>query len=190
MMGGQYHHCESTLFRDAAEFRHWIFRGTFMSKRLQGLVAIAFIALLTIAPIGRSLAQTDAPTPNENSATIIGESEHRHKINRHMDRRILITRLDEKSLLKSRLSLVFGIVNYPEQITVAPGRHYIDVQYTYFNTYSNQKLWLDAEAGKTYIVKKKITGYSVQFWIEEADTGKVIGGIPGGEPDEEAEPKI
>ena len=42
-------------------------------------------------------------------------------------------------------------------------------------------LWLDAEAGKSYIVRKRVEGYGVRFWVEDTATGQTVGGIEPGE---------
>ena len=49
-------------------------------------------------------------------------------------------------------------------------------------TFADGKIWIDCEAGKTYAIRRDIDGYKVRLWAEEEDTGKVVGGIPGGEP--------
>lgn len=71
---------------------------------------------------------------------------------------------------------------YAEMAYVKPGRHYLNLRYTYGPTFADGRVWFDAEAGKTYIIHRKATGYQIAFWMEELGTGKVVGGIPGGEP--------
>ena len=78
---------------------------------------------------------------------------------------------------------------YAEYAWVTPGRHYLDLHYTYMNSFAWGQVWFDAEAGKTYVIRKQITGYSVRFWVEEEETGKLAGGIPGGEPENQRLPE-
>ncbi len=41
--------------------------------------------------------------------------------------------------------------------------------------YANALLTLDAKAESKYIVRKLIVGGSIRFWIEDMDTGEVVG---------------
>ena len=75
----------------------------------------------------------------------------------------------------------------PENILVEPGRHYLQVNYRGPKGEAFSKVWLDAERGKTYIVKAKEKGGRAFFWIEDEETGKPVGGIPGGEPENQKE---
>jgi hypothetical protein len=115
-------------------------------------------------------------------AVIQCDSERAHGMWRGLDRAVWITKIDAKATLKpSSLHL-----HPPEEAWVESGRHYLEVRYTDHGGHADGKLWLDAEAGKTYIVRKKIEGYGVRFWIEEKESGKVVGGSArGGEPEPE-----
>ncbi len=69
--------------------------------------------------------------------------------------------------------------NYlPRQL--APGRHRVVIWIRTRGGDGEVPLWLDAEAGKTYLVKKEILGYGYHAWIEDQDTGRQVGG--SGEP--------
>ena len=141
---------------------------------------LTLLAVLSALIAGcATIAEPELPTSSVDSgrARISGDSETAHKFWKGLDQRVFITKLDGKS--QFRLSLTS---DYPQTVIVVPGRHYLDVQYRLFNMFANGKLWLDAEAGKSYLIKKKQRQYAVSLWIEEADSGRVVGGVPGGEP--------
>lgn len=62
----------------------------------------------------------------------------------------------------------------PDKVLVEPGRRYIIVRYNNEQGYAFGRLWLDAEAGKTYIVKIRIKNYSIIFWAEDEKTGETV----------------
>lgn len=83
-----------------------------------------------------------------------------------------ITHLNGKSLWR------MGVDNdFPESLLVSPGRIQLRVRYIYFSTFADGVLWLDAEPEKEYIIKKTAAKYSVKFYLEEKDTGKIVGGV-------------
>jgi hypothetical protein len=73
---------------------------------------------------------------------------------------------------------------YPDKVFVAPGRHYLAVQYGAGAFYGRSYLWLDAKAGRTYALKVRDEGLQGAFWIEDAADSSLAGGaieaIPGG----------
>ena len=69
-----------------------------------------------------------------------------------------------------------------QSVLVEPGRRYLKVLFIHALSRASGRLWLDAEMGKTYIVKSLSNYHSVVFWIEDEKTGEKVGGIPGGEP--------
>jgi hypothetical protein len=75
----------------------------------------------------------------------------------------------------------------PDKVLVEPGRHYLQVNYTDGDWRAFSKLWLDAERGKTYKVRSMVKEFRISFWIEDEETGKPVGGIPGGEPENQQE---
>lgn len=156
----------------------------------QHVLSALLIAFALVVPAGMARAQTAEAAPVAGvgrNATIKGSATHKHKIYKSYDERLVITHLDGKSLLKVTPAFFFtGYAKYPEEISVAPGRHYIDVLYDGGRTtFSNVGLWLDAEAQKTYQLRRKLSGYSIQVWIEEVDSGNIVGGIKGSEPEAE-----
>ena len=78
----------------------------------------------------------------------------------------------------------YGNTNYiyPSSILVTPGIHGLVVKYSSRSGYTNSHLWFEAIEGKQYKLNRKLNGYSVQIWMEDAETGKPVGGIPGSEP--------
>jgi hypothetical protein len=90
--------------------------------------------------------------------------------------RVIITRIDHAKVHGPRM---FSFESNPQDLL--PGRHIISVEFSLNNSSTTGRLWLDAEAGKSYIVRKRIEGYGVHFWIEETDTGRIVGGTEPGE---------
>jgi hypothetical protein len=83
-----------------------------------------------------------------------------------------ITHLNGKSLWR------MGVDNdFPESLLISPGKIQLRVRYIYFSTYADGVLWLEAEPEKEYFIKKVAEKYSVNFYIEEKDTGKIVGGV-------------
>lgn len=75
------------------------------------------------------------------------------------------------------------LARYPSEVLVELGRHYFQVRFSRGQIDSYGELWLDAEQGKTYILKSMEEGSGVYFWIENEKTGERVGGVPGGEPE-------
>jgi len=95
---------------------------------------------------------------------------------------IWIMTIDGKTTLTDFDSFI-GLLRFPEQVLAEPGRHTFEVRFVRGTGSAEGKLWLDAAAGKTYIVRKEIKGYNIRFWIEDKESGKVVGGnVRGGEP--------
>jgi hypothetical protein len=90
--------------------------------------------------------------------------------------RVIITRIDHEKVHGPRL---FSFESNPQDLS--PGRHIISVEIQVTTSTATGRLWLDAEAGKSYIVRRHIEGYGVRFWIEETDTGRVVGGVEPGD---------
>lgn len=114
-------------------------------------------------------------------AVIQCDSEHTSNMFVALDERLYISKIDGKSTFNLMHALSAN-QEYPEQASVEPGRRYLELRYQ-GRGYAKMDLWLDAEAGKIYIVRKKAGGGKVRLWIEEKETGKVVGGIRGGEPE-------
>jgi len=114
-------------------------------------------------------------------ALIRCDSEHNNQFLAGLDKRLYIFNIDGDSTYSFSSSLLAN-QEHPESALVEPGRHYITVRYDYFATRAYGSLWLDAEAGRNYLIKMAIKGYAIIFWIIDEDTGDVVGGIPGGEP--------
>lgn len=150
-------------------------------------IKAAFISLLYVVLSGCAAVPTyhayvDKSLSKEKLALIKCDSEHNNNIFAGFDRRLYITKVDDQSTY----SFINGLISnqeYPESAYVEPGRRYINVKYQHSNIYAYGKLWLDAEAGKTYEVKTAIKGYKIQFWIEDESSGVLVGGIQGGEPE-------
>jgi hypothetical protein len=71
----------------------------------------------------------------------------------------------------------------PQSVLVEPGRRSIVVRYKNGESYAFGRLWLNAEMGKTYIVKTHIKNYSIIFRVEDEQTGENVGVNPGSEPE-------
>jgi hypothetical protein len=71
----------------------------------------------------------------------------------------------------------YHVMGVGTRVKVPPGKHKIQLEYTRgWNFRKEGFVTFIAEAGKTYIAKgEEIDGF-VLFWIEDADTGVVVGG--------------
>jgi len=114
-------------------------------------------------------------------ALIQCDLEHPRKLFGLIIERFMIMKIDGKSTFSLARSLTAD-QEYAQQALVKSGRHYLDVKYALRRGYASGDLWFDAEAGKTYVVRKAVRRRGIIFWIEEKESGKVVGGIPGGEP--------
>ena len=115
-------------------------------------------------------AQSNGTAASAGVATITGYTNVRDKY-----QRVVIMRVDQQKVQGPGF-----FSSKSNSATLSPGRHTIDVTLQLSDSSANGRLWLDAEAGKAYIVRKRIAGYSVQFWIEEIATGRAVGGTESG----------
>lgn len=145
--------------------------------------ARALIPLITVA-ITTGCATTGEISPHNTDslsgtgrARITSASENNHRLFKGMDQRIFITSLDNKSLFRFG-----GLSNFPEGMLVSPGEHRISVLYGYLNLSANAQLSFNAESEKSYIIKKRINGNYVGFWIEDVATGQRVDVSSGAEP--------
>jgi hypothetical protein len=145
---------------------------------------LVWLFLLPGANVAEAAAQPSGTTAATAVATISGSTSGTHTILTGFNQRILITRIDHKTLF-----LAMFLSGKPNTVTLTPGRHRIRVNLEVTGLVAIGKLWLDAEAGKAYIVRGRSERQGVQFWIEEADTGSIVGGIdPGENSDDELPP--
>lgn len=127
-------------------------------------------------------AYTDEATAKSELAYLKCDSQHNHDLLGGLDQRLYISKIDNEGTFSFFYSIISNQM-FPESAYVLPGRHYISINYRNLNWYANGQLWLDAEKGETYIVRKAMKNYEIRFWIENERTGKLVGGIPGGEPE-------
>jgi hypothetical protein len=66
----------------------------------------------------------------------------------------------------------FAVTN---QVMVQPGVHDLLVQYSTGMLFHKGKFELNAEPGKSYLVRRAVNGYQVDLWIEDARTGVHVG---------------
>jgi hypothetical protein len=123
----------------------------------------------------QTATQTNESTPASGAATITGSEFGTHTILKGLNERVILTSVDHKPIAV-QLLLALNITK-----TLTPGRHKVHVRYTMGNWVSGGSLWLDAEAGKAYVVRAHREPRGVQFRIEEVATGKIVGGIDPGE---------
>ncbi|MEI5640529.1 MULTISPECIES: hypothetical protein [unclassified Pseudoalteromonas] len=110
-------------------------------------------------------------------AVIKTETEKEHTFLTGLDQRVVI-----KSLNGEMLALPGNVYPAPDVLNVASGVHKVEVQYRYKNSYANGCVWIDAKAGNSYLIRRKLVNYAVTFWVENTDTNEVVGGICGTEP--------
>lgn len=131
----------------------------------------------------RIYTQEGLSLERDNPAKIACDSERNHKVLLGLNRKLYITAIDGESTLT--WSSTFSDVRpYAEAAYLKPGRHYLDLVFTFLNSDAHGTVWFDAEAGGSYLVRWKMSGYGVSTWVEDLNTHKVIGGVPGTEPSE------
>ena len=135
----------------------------------------------------RTFVQPAAAVDRDKSALVTCESEHGHTVLQGLNQKVFIAAIDNKSTFTMN-GFLTDTAPYAESAYVTPGRHYLTLQYNHMNVYARAIVWFDANAGESYLVRRRIEGYSVMFWVEEANTGKIVGGIPGGEPEKQSRP--
>ena len=150
---------------------------TSMRVRLFGAVGFVFLLAANTASAQEtgSTAQANGSTATTAVATITGSEFGTHKILRGFNEKVVLTSIDHK-LIAYQLILALNTTK-----TLTPGRHTLHVRYTRGTLVSRGSLWLDAEAGKAYVVRGHAASRGVLFRIEEAATGIIVGGIDPGE---------
>jgi hypothetical protein len=129
----------------------------------------------------RTYTQPGASGEHGRSAKVICESDHTHSILQGLNQKVFIAAIDGKTT-STLTGALTDTEPFAEIAYVTPGRHYLDLKYSHLNHFAWGKVWFDAEAGGNYIVRRKIEGYSVMLWVQDQQSGKPVGGIPGGEP--------
>jgi hypothetical protein len=142
-----------------------------MSTGWRRRVARSFAALCFLFSIAEA---KDAPY---EVATITGSVISSHTFLNRLDERTVITSIDRIPVA------VVLLVNANTTQTLKPGRHFIHVRYTHGRWNSNGRLWVDAEAGKAYLIHAREEGSGVRFWIENKASGAIVGGVDTGDDD-------
>jgi hypothetical protein len=150
---------------------------TSMRFRLFGAVGFVFLLAANTASAQEtgSTAQANGSIAATAVATITGSEFGPHKILRGFNEKVVLTSIDHK-LIAYQLILALNTTK-----TLTPGRHTLHVRYTQGTLVSRGSLWLDAEAGKAYVVRGHADSRGVLFRIEEVATGRIVGGIDPGE---------
>ena len=142
-----------------------------MSTGWRGCVAGLFAACCLPVAIAEG---KDAPY---EVATITGTVVSSHTFLNRLDERTVITSIDHVPVTVALLA------NANTTQTLKPGRHSIHVRFTHSRWNSNGRLWVDAEAGKAYIIHSREEGSGVRFWIEDKASGAIVGGVDTGDDD-------
>lgn len=71
---------------------------------------------------------------------------------------------------------VRGVVkDWPSiDVYLMPGAHIVDVSYHQNGVEASGRFSVDVEAGKTYFIHHKVTGYHVRLWITEGEYGTAL----------------
>lgn len=152
-----------------------------LSKTILSLLGLTGLIVITL--VGCSTPRTYAQGGEIGKGDLIKvtcDSEHN---------RATITKLDGE-LLGSVSSQAAAILFTPARgggvdiVYVKPGRHEMTIYWKEASRYANSYLWFVAETGKSYVVRAKANNDralfkygTFLFWIEEAETGKHVGGI-------------
>jgi hypothetical protein len=137
-----------------------------------------FVAVFLAALLGLSACTVPGEiTPGKrdshaDKATLVTESEHNHVFRTGSDQRVYITTLDGQSLRRYGMDSAF-----PEGMLLEPGKHVISVRYEHHGVFAEEDLWLIAERGKAYVIRRQVEGYAIKFWIEDSSSGQLVGGV-------------
>ena len=107
---------------------------------------------------------------SENSAYLKADSEHAHGI---------FVALDERLYINTINGAAAGdfLKGYPEDARIMEGVNEVKVDYHNGQVTSEGCVKFKAEAGKTYIIRKKRDGFTVYYWVElEGDKTKISQG--------------
>ncbi|CAM4298950.1 hypothetical protein [Pseudoalteromonas byunsanensis] len=104
---------------------------------------------------------------SENSAYLKADSEHEHGIFVGLDERLYIHEIN---------GVAAGdfIKGYPEDAKILQGENEVKVEYWHSQISSNGCVKFFAEAGNTYIIRKKREGMSVYYWVVKEGSEKPI----------------
>jgi len=141
-------------------------------------ILIVFMLLLmsSCTSVGEVRLDDKVDLKGTGKALLKTDSENNHKLFVLFDERIFITRLDSKNLYR-----MGSTTEYPQALLIEPGEHTVNVQYlhalqgTTTRVYANAQLTFYAKLEGSYIVRKKIVGNRVGFWIEDINTNEAIG---------------
>jgi hypothetical protein len=157
-----------------------------MNKPYPLLVAMmAFLVAACSAP--RQMVDT-AVVPASQQATVKLDTE-----GDGWERSFVILKVDDQ--MTNPACLMIGPRCWPSQVTVAPGRHILEIEYRFGDRRARIKLPAETRAGRTYVVRKAVNGRneeftatisasgaspgmqrriedSVKVWVEEADAEK------------------
>jgi hypothetical protein len=150
----------------------------YSSKESERNIARRFATLLfLLLPLANpASAETKGASAARDVATITGSTSGTHTILKRFNERVVLTSVDH---IPIAIQLLFSSANTTQ--TLKPGRHKVHVHYTQGDWGSQASLWLDAEAGKAYVVRAHGDDKGVQFRIEEKATGRVVGGVDPGD---------
>jgi hypothetical protein len=95
--------------------------------------------------------------------------------------RLYVSKVDDRSTFRLCWDAPFC---WPKEAVMPAGRHHIGLHYDAVGSFADATLWLDAEAGVTYIARNERVVDGVRFWLEDTRTGKPVGGIAGSEPEQ------
>jgi hypothetical protein len=152
--------------------------GDGMKLRVVGIVAVILGAGCASAP---PVDQAQIHK-TESRIRVTTDSENEHGLFSGLDKRVYITHVDDASTN----TICFHFPDcYAQKVFVSPGRHYLKLKFTYLNRFARTTVWFDAEEGRSYVVRRKLSGYGVQFWVEDLATGRPVGGLPGAEEETE-----
>ena len=92
--------------------------------------------------------------------------------------RIDIEQVDDKPTLATAEGIMSSSSG-AQAVYMLPGKHTLRLRYRGPGTAVRANLWLEGEAGGSYLVKVDQQGDGVRIWIEDEKTGKPAGGVRG-----------
>jgi hypothetical protein len=141
----------------------------------------AFLLVVSSCLVGSARAQDTPETlhPDADTAVLSGDDrtvELPGWLGGKVTQRTGILRLDGENMGSGFLKHKAA-----RQVRLSPGRHTVQVHYEFGNNeYSLADFWLDAQAGKSYVIRFEDAGTGLRMWIEDAGTHGAVGGYGDG----------
>ena len=139
-----------------------------VGRRFRGLIQWCLAMLLLPLMVGCASvavyrAYEDPSLSVEKVAKIVGIKKGTHVIFAGLNEQVGIHEVDGEPTFSFWSSSLDPV---PKEVYVLPGKHEILVRYDHMGNFAWGRLSLDAEAGKTYVIRMASEASGYRFWIE------------------------